>query len=851
MVFVPAYVNAKITGPVCQLRRFSIDGYIKKGDINIGGIFSLHIGEPVSQIPFTELNDIKLCRKVYERLLAMTFAIEEIHQNPELLPNVTLGYVIYDSCTTVAGAVEGTMKLLTGQRNIIPNYKCQNLSSAVAVIGESYSSTSVPMARLLGLYKFPQISYAATVMSLSDKNQFPSFLRTIPGDLFQSICIARLVQYFGWTWIGVLADSSDYGLQGSLKVKEELLKAGACIAFFESIPAVYSEVKNHHIRKTVQKSSANVIVIYSIDVDLYPVMEVITQNNVTGKVWVASDGWAQSYLFSKNEFLRTLQGTLGFLVRKGDISGFKEYIYSLYPYRNPDDVFLKKFWELVFDCKLPLMDNSNNVTKGLKICTGDETLDSMKLDFFKLTDLRNTYNVYNAIYAVTSALHDMISCRHGEGPFNNGTCAVMQDFLPWQILHYIKNTHFRNKNGEEVFFDMNGDPPALFSIVNWQVTSENSFRYEDVGHFDATAADSQKLTVDIPAILWNDHEQIPQSLCSESCSPGYRKIAQPGQPICCFSCIMCSQGEISNQTDSVTCVKCPKDGWPNDRQDKCIKKVTEFLSYDERLGQALTAVSIFLEIVAVVVLTVFIKCHHTPVVKANNRELSYLLLFSLMICFLCSFIFIGQPTRVTCMLRQCAFGIIFTLSISCILAKTVVVIIAFTANKPNSNLHKWTGTKLPKIVVMLCISVQIIICVSWLIVSPPFLNENITSVTGKIIIECNEGSSVAFWCMLAFLGLLAAVSLVVAFLSRKLPDSFNEAKFITFSMLVFVSLWMSFIPAYLSTQGKYMVAVEIFAIESSGAGLLLCIFAPKCYIILFRPHMNTKDHLMGKSAFNN
>ncbi|XP_043929464.1 extracellular calcium-sensing receptor-like [Protopterus annectens] len=784
----------------------------------------------------------------------MIFATEEIHKDQYLLPNVTLGYEIYDSCTTVAGALEGTMRLLTGQTMTVPNYQCQTHSSFVAVIGESLSATSIPIARLLGLYKFPQISYSATVTTLSDKNQFPSFLRTVPSDLFQSIGISYLILHFGWKWVGLLSDSSDYGLQGINNVKEELVKAGVCIAFSETIPAMYSETKIQHISEIIQKSSANVIVIYSIDTTLYPVMEVIANNNLTGKVWVASDAWAQFYLFIKSEFLRTLQGTLGFLVRKGEMPGFKEYIYNLNPYSNLDDIFLKQFWEIVFNCNLQFLNKiemvNKNLTKESKDCDGDETLEKMKLDFFQLDDLRTTYNVYNAVYAVAYALSDMISCKHGEGPFDNGTCASMHDFHPWQIFYYIKNIHFRNKNGEEVFFDLYGDPPALYSIINYHVTAENTFRYVNVGRFDSGAADNQKLIVDAPAIVWNEgHGKIPQSLCSESCPEGFRKAPQPGQSVCCYSCIMCAQGEISNETDSVLCMKCPKDAWPNVRQDKCIKKATEFLSYEEPLGVTLTTVSILLEMVSAAILTIFIKCHHTPVVKANNQEISYLLIFSLMLCFLCPLIFIGRPTHVTCMLRQGVFGIIFTLSLSCILAKTVVVVIAFRASKPNSNLQKYKGPRVPKMLVMFSTSVQVIICVSWLIISPPFQDENTTSVTGRIIIECNESSPVAFWCMLSYMGLLSTVSLVVAFLSRKLPDSFNEAKFITFSMLVFVSMWMSFIPAYLSTQGKFMVAVEIFAIVCSGSGLLLCVFIPKCYIILLRPEMNTRDYLMGKGAF--
>ncbi|XP_064419115.1 vomeronasal type-2 receptor 26-like [Latimeria chalumnae] len=419
-----------------------------------------------------------------------------------------------------------------------------------------------------------------------------------------------------------------------------------------------------------------------------------------------------------------------------------------------------------------------------------------------------------------------------------------------QLLHYVRNVRFRNNAGMELFFDKNGDPVPMYDIVNWQPTLDGSLSYVKVGTFDFSAPSGQDVLIDKSSIVWNgDRTQvrkknIPVSKCSESCLPGYRKATHRGQPICCFDCIRCSEGEITNQTDSTECLKCPDDHWSNEKQDACIEKTIEFLSYQESLGAALATISIFCATIPAVVLAIFIKYQETPIVKANNRELSYFLLSALMLGFLCSLMFIGKPRRATCILRQTAFGVIFAFSVSCVLAKTIMVVIAFKATKPNSNLRKWVGPKLPNSIVLACTVIQVVICVAWLVGSPPFPIDNMKSQVGVIIIECSEGSPIAFWCVLGYMGLLAIISFIVAFLARNLPDSFNEAKFITFSMLVFVSVWLAFIPAYLSTRGKYMVAVEIFAILASSAGPLVCIFFPKCYIILLKPDMNTKDYLM-------
>ncbi|KAK6296397.1 hypothetical protein J4Q44_G00325390 [Coregonus suidteri] len=623
--------------------------------------------------------------------------------------NTTGGCPISRVCQTHQGV------RTSGQEEFIDEGNCTKAVMAQAVIGHSASTPTMGLVRIIGSFHIPVISHFATCTCLSNRKEFPSFFRTIPSDFYQSRALAQLVKHFGWTWVGAISSDNDYGNSGLATFMLAAQEEGVCIEYSEAFEQTGPRHKLLRIVEIIKQSSSKVIMAFMTHREIKVLVSELYRHNVTGLQWIGSDAWITDPSLTASEGHGTLVGAIGFTVSRAHIPGLGEHLRDVHPSRFPNSMFLRDFWEIVFDCSLNMTTESKR-----KPCNGSETLRGVQNTFTDVSKLTFTNNVYKAVYAVAYALHNLLTCEESQGPFSNGNCAQPTHIQPWQV---------------------------------------------------------------------------PVSVCSESCPPGTRKAVQKGKPVCCYDCVPCAEGEISNTTA-----------------------------------------------------TIFFQYKDTPIVRANNSELSFLLLFSLTLCFLCSLTFIGRPSEWSCMLRHTAFGITFVLCISCVLGKTIVVLMAFRATLPGSYVMKWFGPPQQRLSVLAFTLIQVLICVLWLTVSPPFPYKNMKTYKEKIILECDVGSAIGFWAVLGYIGLLALLCFVLAFLARKLPDNFNEAKFITFSMLIFCAVWITFIPAYVSSPGKFTVAVEIFAILASSYGMLLCIFLPKCFIILLRPEENTKKHMMGKKT---
>uniref|UniRef100_A0A671U6K4 G-protein coupled receptors family 3 profile domain-containing protein n=1 Tax=Sparus aurata TaxID=8175 RepID=A0A671U6K4_SPAAU len=735
---------------------------------------------------------------------AMLFAIEEINNSKELLPGISLGYKIYDTCASIARGVRVALALANGDpaMTALSETPCAKPAQVQAIMGESSSSPCMAIATVIGPFHIPMISHFATCPCLSDTTRYPSFLRTIPSDYYQSRALAQLVKHFGWTWVGAIRSNNDYGNNGMAIFLETAQQMGICLEYSVSVFRKDPPEKILKIVEIIKASTSKVIVAFLSHKDMDVLIPELSHHNLTGYQWVGSESWIFESETAAMDIHHILDGAIGLFIPKAHVSGMREFILDVKPLNSTSQKLFTEFWEKLFSCKFK---QSKSSAGNQRECTGHEDVTGVQNSFTYMSLMPIFCNVYKGVYAVAHALHN-----------------ILQNDLCWY----------------EVYFNENGDPAAKYEIINWQPTENGIVDFVRVGLYDASLPADTQLNLQNKSLFW------ATLFCSEKCPPGTRKVLQKGKPLCCNDCLRCAEGE----KNSITCVRCDPEFWSNERRDACVKKVEEFLSYQETMGALLTAACLFGTCMTAVVAFIFFRYRQTPVVRANNSELSFLLLFSLTLCFLCSLTFMGRPSEWSCMLRHTAFGITFVLCISCVLGKTIVVLMAFRATLPGSDVMKWLGPAQQKRSVLGFTLVQVIICILWLIISPPFPFKNFKESKEKIILECALGSAVGFWAVLGYIGLLAMLCFILAFLARKLPDNFNEAKFITFSMLIFCAVWITFIPAYVSSPGKFRVAVEIFAILASSFGLLICIFIPKCYIILLKPENNTKKNMMGKGG---
>ncbi|XP_028630511.1 vomeronasal type-2 receptor 116-like [Grammomys surdaster] len=823
-----SFLYCCLNNPNCFWRTKDTDRYF--GDMELDCFFFIYTKHGYVKNDYYSGNlDEWVTDKTIHLISSVYFAIEEINRNIYILPNISL--LVNIQCNTRKN-IE-IRNWFFNKKKIIPNYYCKNQRRYLIVLAGPLWKASYELGPILYFSRTPELYCGYYNFRLSDQEQFPHLYQMSPKDTSLPLAMVSLAVHFRWNWVGLVIKEDEHGIQFLSELRTEMKRNIVCLAFVTIIPNdVQKPFKHYHeYYEQIITSTANVVIVYGDKESPLQYALMLCQSEDFPRLWVSVSQF--DMITKTGDFLlNSIHGTLIFSHQHSEIPGFKQFMQTAYPLNYSNDISFANMWWTYFKCSLP---PPNCIT--LKNCTTETLFKWISVPHLGMSMSETCFSLYNAVYAVAHSLHEMHLQQADTFSEND---EKLLEFNPWKMFSFLKTIQFENPVRDLVNMNQNRKLDTDYDIFYIMDFLDRYGLKMKIGRFSGHFPNGEQLFLSDEMIEWTaDIKKTLASKCSVPCRPGLRKFFQEGKDVCCFDCYPCPENEISNMTDMNQCVKCPEDEYANTDQTDCLKKVVTFLDFEDPLGMALAGLALCFCAFTAIVLCVFLKHRDTPIVKANNETLSYVLLISLIFCFICSLLYIGYPSMLSCILEQIIFAIAFTVAVSSVLAKTIIVVLAFKITVPGRRMSWLLLSRAPNYIIPICTMIQLILCGIWLGTSPPFVDADIHMVHGHIIIVCNKGSAIAFYGVLGYMGSLALASFTVAFLARNLPDTFNEAKLLTFSMLVFCSVWITFLPVYHSTKGKAMVAMEVFCILASSAGILLCIFVPKCYIILLRPQINS------------
>uniref|UniRef100_A0A8C7FK02 Glutamate metabotropic receptor 5 n=1 Tax=Oncorhynchus kisutch TaxID=8019 RepID=A0A8C7FK02_ONCKI len=449
------------------------------GDIIIGALFSVHHQPTADKVHERKCGSV---REQYgiQRVEAMLHTLDRINADPRILPNISLGCEIRDSCWHSAVALEQSIEFIrdslvsSDEAEVGGGPRCADHAATpmrgkkpiVGLIGPGSSSVAIQVQNLLQLFNIPQIAYSATSMDLSDKSLYKYFMRVVPSDAQQARAMVDIVKRYNWSYVSAIHTEGNYGESGMEAFKDMAAKEGICIAHSGKIWSNAGEKSFDRLleRLRTHLPKARVVACFC---------EGMTVRNIL--------------------MAMRRQGLVGELLLVG---------------RSVD---------------------TGNILWGPEWCSKRESLRQQYAQDTKMGF------VINAIYSMAYGLHNM---QRSLCPGYQGLCDAMRPIDGATLLDFLMKTNFTGVSGEGILFDENGDSPGRYEIMNFKKMGQDYYDYINVGSWDNSG-----LKIDDDEI-WASKDTIIKSVCSEPCDKGQIKVIRKGEVSCCWTCTPCKENEF-------------------------------------------------------------------------------------------------------------------------------------------------------------------------------------------------------------------------------------------------------------------------------------------------------------------
>ena len=810
-------------------------------DLVFGGLFPVHSG--------ADCRNLRQERGL-ERLEAMLFAIDRINNNTSLLPNLTIGYDVRDTCSEETVGLDEALDMIvrSGSLTVATSMQCfgvGNLSTPISgIVGAAASSVTTPTATLLGLQLFqsPLVSYASSSAALSNKNLYEYFLRTIPPDSFQANAMVDLISYFGWEYVSVIFNDNTYGEPGTDAFIDGANQQGICIGYRNGI--VQSEVSglevfNKAIKETVKgllNSTASVVVAFTDEPTIVAVFEELRRRNTERRfVWIASDAWANSAKV-RDGFLEIAKGTFGFQPHTEHVKEFADYFSQLTPSTNIRDPFFAEYYE--FFC------NENGTG-----CPNGNVTSHPSYSQGNIVPL-----IIDAVYVFAHSIQNFLDDNCDQPlRWDRATqrCdGMINDLNGENLLGYIFNVTFNGIQNRDVSFDENGDPRSgVYEIVHLQKTENGSGEYVQIGFWDSLDT--------LSALQLNNTIQFESvtSRCSEPCNKGMiRSITNQNCPSC-FECIPCVGPTYSMNSSGTNCSLCPDNHWGNNPllgSTLCVPVRVTHLDFDSGWSIAAMCIAGIALIILAIITGIFVIYWKTPVVKSSGREQMVTLLIGIATCYILTFVVVAPPSTTVCVFQRIGVWFCFSLAFGALLVKIVRVARIFYLIKSSTKRPVLTDPKHQVMFTAIIVAGELILVAIGLIVDHPVVTREpdmvltssaqLSGNAPEIIERCQETHAAILVILLVYNFFLIIASTILGWMTRRFPGNFNEARHVMFTSFTLMVVWVLFIPLYFSTEDEFQTGVLAIGIVLSAIALMIGVFFPKIFIIIFQSYKNNKEY---------
>ncbi|XP_070987171.1 metabotropic glutamate receptor 5-like [Oncorhynchus clarkii lewisi] len=820
------------------------------GDIIIGALFSVHHQPTADKVHERKCGSV---REQYgiQRVEAMLHTLDRINADPRILPNISLGCEIRDSCWHSAVALEQSIEFIRdslvssdeaevgggsvwggggGGADGRGGPRCADHAATpmrgkkpiVGLIGPGSSSVAIQVQNLLQLFNIPQIAYSATSMDLSDKSLYKYFMRVVPSDAQQARAMVDIVKRYNWSYVSAIHTEGNYGESGMEAFKDMAAKEGICIAHSGKIWSNAGEKSFDRLleRLRTHLPKARVVACFCEGMTVRNILMAMRRQGLVGELLlVGSDGWADRYDVTDG-YVREAAGGITIKLQSADVKWFDEYYLKLRPDNNLRNPWFPEFWQHRFHCKLK--GHPQESLKYNRTCSKRESLRQQYAQDTKMGF------VINAIYSMAYGLHNM---QRSLCPGYQGLCDAMRPIDGATLLDFLMKTNFTGVSGEGILFDENGDSPGRYEIMNFKKMGQDYYDYINVGSWDNSG-----LKIDDDEI-WASKDTIIKSVCSEPCDKGQIKVIRKGEVSCCWTCTPCKENEFV--FDEYTCRACDLGSWPTFHLTGCDPIPVEYLRWGDPEPIAAVAFACLGLCATFFVTSVFIRFRDTPVVKSSSRELCYIILAGICLGYLCTFSLIAKPHAAHCYLQRLGIGLSPAMSYSALVTKTnrIARILAGSKKKICTRKPRFMSACAQLIIASLLILLQLGIIVALFLMEPPQVIHDYPSIrqVNRICYTTNLGVVAP----LGYNGLLILSCTFYAFKTRNVPANFNEAKYIAFTMYTTCIIWLAFVPIYFGSN--YKIITMCFSVSLSATVALCCLFVPKVYIILAKPERNVRS----------